>query len=44
MGSNWAQKLPQHGIIDLFDQVEQERQLCADAGDRPEPTEGGTQV
>src|SRR5437867_6734963 len=44
MGSNRWQKLPEHGIIDLFDQAEKERQLCADAGDCAEPTEGGTQV
>ena len=34
----------QHRIIDLGAQAEQARQLCADAGDRTEPTPRGTQV
>lgn len=42
-GSNRLKKLPEHGISDLFDQAEQERQLCADAGDCAEPPKGGTQ-
>lgn len=43
MGSNGLQKLPSHGILDRCDQAEKERQCCADASDRAEPTAGGTQ-
>ena len=42
MGAHGGKQLQQRRILDLFDQAEQEQQLGADAGDRPEPTEGGT--
>ena len=44
MGAKGVKKFWQHRIIDLCDQAEQERQLCADACDRTEPTTRGTQV
>src|SRR5882672_9866304 len=44
MGAKWVKQFRQHRIIDLFDQAEKEHQLCADASDRTEPPEGGTQV
>jgi len=39
-----GKKFRQYRIIDLFDQAEKDHQLCADACDRTESTEGGTQV
>jgi hypothetical protein len=44
MGANGGKKFRQHRIIDLFDQAEKDHQLCADACDRTESPEGGTQV
>ena len=44
MSAQGVQQFRQHRIIDLCDQAEQERQLCADACDRTEPTPRGTQV
>jgi hypothetical protein len=39
-----GKKFRQYRIIDLFDQAEKDHQRCADACDRTESTEGGTQV
>ena len=44
MGAKGVQKFRHHRLIDLCDQVKQERQLCADACNRTEPTPRGTQV
>src|SRR5437867_247046 len=44
MGAKGVKKFRQYRIIDLFDQAEKEHQLGADASDRTEPSEGGTQV
>ena len=44
MGAKGVKKFRQFRIIDLFDQAEKEHQLGADASDRTEPSEGGTQV
>jgi hypothetical protein len=44
MGAKGVKKFRQYRIIDLCDQVQQERQLCADACNRTEPTPRGTQV
>src|SRR5438128_8237142 len=44
MGAQGVKQVRQHRIIDLFDQTEKEHQLGADAYDRTEPPEGGTQV
>src|SRR2546425_224186 len=44
MGAKGVKKFRQYRIIDLFDQAEKEHQLGADASDRTEPPEGGTQV
>jgi hypothetical protein len=42
-GTDGVKQFRQYRIIDLFDQAEKEEQLRADACDRTEPTEGGTQ-
>src|SRR2546428_13522332 len=44
MGAKGVKKFRQHRIIDLFNQAEKEHQLGADAYDRTESPEGGTQV
>jgi len=44
MGAKGVKKFRQYRIIDLFEQAEKEHQLGADASDRTEPSEGGTQV
>src|SRR6266853_1442677 len=44
MGAKGVKQLRQHRIIDLFNQAEKEPQLGADAYDRTESPEGGTQV
>jgi hypothetical protein len=42
-GAQGVQKFRHHRLSDLGDQAQQERQLCADAGDRTESTPGGAQ-
>ena len=44
MGAQGVKQFRQYRIIDLGHQVQQERQLCADARNRTEPTPRGTQV
>lgn len=44
MGANGVKQFRQHRLIDLFDQAEKEHEFCADASNRTEPPEGGTQV